>query len=283
MAKRRHGDGIGAVDGGRDELRLRRRAALLRLGLLAALVGGAAAVAYGFDSRYLDPATLAALLAEVRDSPGSRLLFTLAFAAATAIGLPATALTLAGGAIFELGWGLALNWLGGMLGATTAYGLARRLGRDATRRLLGRRAARLDRLSAEHGFWAVLRLRLVPVIPFVALNLGSALAGVRARDYVFATALGLVPFIAVYTYFADALVAGAAGAREEAMWRLGLAAGLLLALSFAPRLLRRSRGQCAADGDREDAEACGDRGRDHGCGGDAGRGADDGDAAPADA
>lgn len=223
------------------ERRVPSRRSLSKLLLLAVLVGGALLVAYRLGDRYLDPVALTAALREVRDVPGVRVLFILAFAAATAVGLPATALALAGGAIFNLGWGLAVNWTGAMLGATAAYGLASSLGRDATRRLLGRRAARLDTLSAAHGFWTVLRLRLLPVVPFLALNVGSALAGVRLRDYVFATALGLIPFITVYTYFADALVAGVAGAREEALWHIAIGGGLLLALSFAPRLLRGGR------------------------------------------
>lgn len=226
----------------RGERRPPQRRALAKLVLLAALVGGAGLIAYALGDRFLDPAALTAALREVRDVRGVRMLFVLVFAAATAVGLPATALTLAGGAIFSLGWGLAVNWAGAMLGATAAYGLAGALGRDATRRLLGRRAARLDALSATHGFWTVFRLRLVPVVPFVALNFGSALAGVRIRDYVPATALGLLPFIAVYTYFADALVAGVADAREQALWHIALGAGLLLGLSYVPGLLRGRRG-----------------------------------------
>lgn len=225
----------------RDERRPPRWRAFAKLILLGLLVGGAILVAHGVGERYLDPAVLAAVLRDIRDMPGIHLFFILGFGAATAVGFPATALTLAGGAIFNFGWGFAVNWVGAMLGATIAFGLARWLGRDATRHLLGRRFARLDALSAEHGFWAVVRLRLVPVVPFLALNFGSAVSGVRVRDYLPATALGLVPFIGVYTYFADVLVDGVAEARQEAVWHVAVAAGMLLALSFVPRLLGLGR------------------------------------------
>lgn len=217
-----------------------KRPAILRLALLAAIVVAALVVAYlGGSGAFGDAEALSEFLRDVRGIPGIRLLFILAFGIATALGFPATALTLAGGAIFDFGWGFFLNWMGVMLGATLGYGMASVLGRDSVRRLLGHRVQKLDTITAEHGFWAMFRLRLIPVIPFLPLNFSAALAGVRVRDYIPATALGLIPFIGVYTYFADVLIAGVAGARERALWNIAIAGALLILLSFAPAILRK--------------------------------------------
>ncbi len=123
--------------------------------------------------------------------------------------------------------------------AFAAYAMARGLGSSAVRSLLGRRAGAFDRLVADHGFLAMLRLRLIPLVPFNALNFGAGLAGVSARDYLVATAVGIVPGTLVYTYFADALLSGATEAHREAQVRLVVAAALLIALSFVPALVRR--------------------------------------------
>ena len=129
-----------------------------------------------------------------------------------------------------------------------AYLLARHLGLDAVRRLLGSRAARVTDLAGAHGFTTVLRLRLVPVVPFNVLNFAAGFAGVGFRDYMLGTLIGLIPGTAVYTYFADALLAGAAGARREALIRLLVAGVLLAALSFLPRLVAKMRRPTRADG-----------------------------------
>lgn len=193
---------------------------------------------------------LAAAVRELRERPFIAPLFVAAYTAATTLALPGSVLTIAGGAIFGFPVGFLLNWLGATLGATGAYWLARALGLDAVRRLVGSRAGGLEQFAGAHGFTTVLRLRLIPVVPFNLLNFAAGLAGVPFRDYLLGTAIGLVPGTAVYTWFADALIGGAEGARREALVKLAIAGGLLVALSFLPALLGRSRARPAADGSR---------------------------------
>lgn len=178
----------------------------------------------------------------LRELPGAPVIFVAIYAVVATLGLPGSALTLAGGAVFGFGAGLALNWLGAMLGAAGAYWLARALGMGAVRSLLGSRAERIDRLADQHGFLTLLRLRLIPLVPFNLLNYASGLANVRHRDFLLATGIGILPATAVYTWFADALLSGVQGARRDALVRLAIAGVLLVGLSFAPRLLRRGGG-----------------------------------------
>lgn len=215
----------------------------VKLGLLVAIVVGAflGARAMGLGG-HADMESLAGAVRGLRARPYIVPLFILAYTGATALGLPGSLLTIAGGAIFGFGLGALCNWTGALLGASLAFLLARALGLDAARRLLGGQADRLEALADAHGLITVLRLRLIPVVPFNVLNFGAGLAGVPFRDYFLGTALGLIPGTLVYTYFADALLAGAAGARHDALLRLALAGGLLIALSFAPLLRKKVRG-----------------------------------------
>ncbi len=218
------------------------RAVLVRLAILLAIVAAAVVLAWRlgvFDLR--DPHQLAAAVRRARGVSGIAPLFVVVYAVVATFGLPATPFTLAGGAIFGTVLGSVLNWCGAVLGAMGSFTLAKVLGRDALRRLLGTRADTLDGLVERGGFATMFRLRLLPVVPFNVLSFAAGIAGVRVRDYALGTALGIVPGTIVYTYFADSLISGAAGASRAAFARVGVAAALLLALSFAPTLLRRFR------------------------------------------
>ncbi|MGH7701044.1 MAG: TVP38/TMEM64 family protein, partial [Gemmatimonadales bacterium] len=145
------------------------------------------------------------------------------------------------GALFGFWWGALLNTIGANAGATGAFWLARLLGRDGVRALVGERLSRLDRLAQGQGPMWLLRLRLIPVVPFNLLNLMSGLTAMPWRAYAAVTAIGILPGTLVYTYFADAIVAGVSGGSRTAFVRVLVAGALLVALSFLPALARRRR------------------------------------------
>ncbi len=214
----------------------------LRLALFVLAVAAAVYGASSFGLFRLGRAEhLAAAIRGARNVPGLPVLFVLAYAAASTFGLPATAFTLAGGAIFGLVLGTLLNWLGATAGAVGAYALARRLGSDAVQRLLGKHARVLDTMSAHAGFATILRLRLLPLAPFNGINIAAGFARAPFRDYVLATAIGILPGTIVYTYFANSLIAGVSGARHRALLNVAISGGLLILLSFAPAVWRRVR------------------------------------------
>lgn len=225
--------------------------AWLKLGGLVAIL-----VAAAFASRmtpFGDYVTVSGLL-EVRETLRSSVwapvLFVVIYAAATAVALPGSALTIAGGAVFGLWFGALLNTLGANIGASAAFGLARALGREGAKRIGGRRLAGLNRATAERGFIGLLILRLIPLFPFNALNVGSGLTAMRWRDYALATVLGILPGTMVYTFFADAFVEGTAHASRDASLRLWIAAALFLLLIAVPLVARRL-GYAPASGRRE--------------------------------
>lgn len=214
--------------------------AIIRGALLVLILAVAAALAYWAGwFRGVTPERVGTLRDRLRGTSGAPLVFVALYVLASALALPGTLLTLAGGAIFGTVLGTLLNWIGATLGATASFAISRWFGRDAARTLLGRRAAALDKLSTEHGFAALLRLRLIPIVPFNVLNFAAGLTGIGAGQYVAATAIGILPATAIYTYFASALIGGASGARAHALASAAVAGALLIMLSFVPSLARR--------------------------------------------
>jgi uncharacterized membrane protein YdjX (TVP38/TMEM64 family) len=221
----------------------RRGRGYVRLAALVAILAAAGYTAYRLRVFELgNPERLGDVIRRASDVPALPMLFVLAYVVATVFGVPGTVFTLAGGAIFGVLFGSFLNWVGATLGAVGAYTLARRLGSDAVRDLLGRRATTLDTLTSKTGFATLFRLRLIPVVPFNALNFAAGLIPAPFRAYVLSTALGIIPGTVVYTYFADSLVAGVTGARDRAFVHVAIAGVLLIALSFVPALARRLHG-----------------------------------------
>jgi uncharacterized membrane protein YdjX (TVP38/TMEM64 family) len=206
----------------------------------ALLIAAATLVAWRLGFFALgDPRRLAAAIRNAREIRGIVPLFVATYALVATFGLPAFPLTLAGGAMFGLGLGSVLSWLGAFIGAMGAYALARLLGRDALYGLIGKWGERLDLLGERSGFSTIFRLRVVAVVPFNLVSFAAGLASVPFPSYAAATALGIIPGTIVYTYFADSLVAGVGGAGRKALARLAIAAAALLVLSFAPSLARR--------------------------------------------
>lgn len=175
----------------------------------------------------------------IRGSSWAPAIFVGAYGVAMALALPGTVLTLAGGALFGFWWGVVFNTLGANLGANAAFLLARWLGRDGVKRLAGDRLDRLDRATREYGFRSLMALRLVPVIPFNALNFGSGLTAMSWGTYAAATAIGILPGTVVYTMFADALLEGSREASREAFVRMIVAGVLLVFLAFLPTIAKK--------------------------------------------
>ena len=120
------------------------------------------------------------------------------YAVVTLTPLPKTVFTLAAGAVLGLGGGLPAVVVGALVGALAAFFLGRALGREGVRRFTGARIDRLDDLLERRGLAAVLAARLVPVVPFTAMNYVAGLTSLRLRDFVVGTALGILPATTAY-------------------------------------------------------------------------------------
>jgi uncharacterized membrane protein YdjX (TVP38/TMEM64 family) len=176
--------------------------------------------------------------------------FILLYVVAVVALIPAAWLTVAGGAVFGLLPAVAYGLIGGTLGSTAAF----LLGRHGARRVVARYLARMPRLAAvvsaasAQGRRIVFLLRLSPIAPFNFLNYALGLTTITARDFVIASAVGMVPSTFMYAYAGDVAgealaVAGQAevsrGASYYAMVAVGLAA-TIAATTVVSRVARRA-------------------------------------------
>jgi uncharacterized membrane protein YdjX (TVP38/TMEM64 family) len=216
------GDDAGLGDREASRPRPRSRHVWIRLVGLVAIVAAAAAVAGVVGMP--DPAQLRAAIAAA--GPVAPALFVLLYAAATLAPLPKNVLAAVAGLLFGLAVGLAVVFLAALLGALAAFALGRVLGREAVERLTGTRVARVDALLRRRGLLAVLAVRLVPVLPFTAINYAAGLTAIRTQDYIVGTALGIIPGIIAF-------VALGAYGTSPASWPFVLAVLGLVALTAA--------------------------------------------------
>ncbi|MGH7637974.1 MAG: TVP38/TMEM64 family protein [Gemmatimonadaceae bacterium] len=216
----------------------KRAQAIARLTLLAAIVA-VALVGVWRIGLLNDPARAKAALQNLRQVRHLPVVFVTVYAFTAAIGVPPMVLTLAAGAVFGTRYGIIYSWIGALLGAIGGYVLARSVGGNAFRHVLGRYRDKLDDLLDRATIASLFRLRVNPIVPFNAMNFASGMAKVSFRDYVIATAFGILPAIIVYAYFADSVIAGATGARERAFLHIAIAGLVIIVLSLGPATWRR--------------------------------------------
>ncbi len=122
-----------------------------------------------------------------------------AYVAVTALSLPGAAvMTLAGGALFGLGWGLLIVSFASTIGATLAFLVSRHLLRDSVHARFGERLRAIDQGIARDGAFYLFSLRLVPVFPFFLINLLMGLTPIRTRTFYWVSQIGMLPGTLVY-------------------------------------------------------------------------------------
>ena len=125
--------------------------------------------------------------------------FFVVYVLVTGTSLPGAALlTLIAGAVFGLVAGVVIVSFASTLGATMAFAIARYLFRDAVRARFGRHLATIDRGIEREGAFYLFALRLVPAIPFFAINLAMALTPIRAWRFYWVSQVGMLFGTVVY-------------------------------------------------------------------------------------
>ncbi|WP_428099021.1 TVP38/TMEM64 family protein [Candidatus Rariloculus sp.] len=174
--------------------------------------------------------------------------FLVAYVAVTVLLVPATFPTLAAGFLFGMPFGLVLVSAGSLLSASSAFLVGRFFARDWVKRRIERLAwfNALDIATRTDGFTIVALSRLSPLFPFFLLNYAFSVTGVRFRDYVLATWIGLLPILVLYVYVgsvAQDLMALTGGQFDDSPFGLalligGLAATVLLVVVITRKATR---------------------------------------------
>ena len=211
---------------------------VLRLGLIALLIVGALALALSADE-----ASFTALRSWIDDLGAvGGIVFVAVYAVATVLLLPGTPFSIGAGVLFGPVLGSAVALTGATLGATGSFLVGRGIGRGAVEQLAGRRVQAVDRMLTERGFVAMLLVRLVPLFPFNVVNLVAGITALRLRQYVLATAIGIVP--------GTVLLAALGGTIDDPTSPafLGALAGFLVLTVAGGLVARRLRGRSVASG-----------------------------------
>ncbi len=166
--------------------------------------------------------------------PAAPALFVLLYAVITLFPVPKNLLSILGGLLFGMWWGLILVWGAAVLGAVAAFLIGRGLGRAAVEELTGARVARVDDVLSRHGLLSIIAVRLVPVLPFTVINYSAGLTAVPFSAYLLGTGVGMIPGTIAY-------VAIGAYATDLGSWQITAAATALILLTVAGVVAARLR------------------------------------------
>lgn len=172
--------------------------------LLLAVTGGIAAF-FAFDlGRFFSLAYLKDSQQQFAQLYAERpltvtLAYLFAYVAVTALSLPGAAImTLAGGAAFGVVWGTVVVSFASTVGATLAMLTARYLLRESIQQRLGRRLDEINRGIEKDGAFYLFSLRLIPAVPFFALNLLMGLTRMKTWTYFWVSQIGMLAGTVAY-------------------------------------------------------------------------------------
>ena len=166
--------------------------------VIIAVLAAAITAIIAFDAQqYLLPEFYQNLFAEKPLLTG--LIFFCAYVMVTALSIPgAAALTLIGGAIFGLGWGLLLISFASTLGATLAFLMTRLLLKDWVQAKFGGYLKGINDGIEKDGPFYLFTLRLIPVVPFFVINLVMGLMPIKAWTFYWVSQVGMLAGTAVF-------------------------------------------------------------------------------------
>lgn len=175
-------------------------------------------------------------------SPLAPLLVVFAYVLASVTLFPRPLLTLAVIIIFGAGLGAAYALGGIVLSALANYAAGRMMSRDTVRRLAGERVNRLTRELSQRGFVPMLIARMLPIAPFLVVNLVAGAFRIRVLHFTLATLIGMAPGVLAMTVFGQE-VQNALQSGEVNWWLLATVTLLLLLVSYFLRRWYQRRNQ----------------------------------------
>jgi phospholipase D1/2 len=176
----------------------RRRAVpgLLRLAVILLCLAALAVVWRSTSLQgFVDYETISNLITSLTDSSFLPVWIAGVFIIGTLLLAPVTVLIIATGATLGPVLGFFYALWGALVSALVHYGLGRIVGKETVRRFAGSRLGHVQRQISRHGFISMLFARIVPIAPFVIVNLIAGAIQIRVRDFLLATLVGMSPGI----------------------------------------------------------------------------------------
>jgi len=177
-----------------------------RIALLLLLAAGAATFFALGGHRLISVESLIALRADIlayyaANPLQTALLYFAAYVAVTGLMLPGAAvMTLAAGAIFGMLWGVVIVSFASTLGATLAFLASRFLLRDWVQAHFGDKLKSINAGIEKEGALYLFALRLVPALPFFAVNMLMGLTPIRTATFFWVSQVGMFAATLVFVY-----------------------------------------------------------------------------------
>lgn len=180
----------------------------------------------------------------LRHHPLAPLIVILAYTPASIVMFPRWLITMAAVIAFGAWAGFAYAMSGAVLAATLSYLVGRMVHRDTVRRLAGRRLNMLSRVLVKRGVIAVTLVRLVPIAPFIVVNIVMGAMRIRPHHFVIGSILGFLPGLLAATVLSDQIAASFGDRAALNPWTIGAALFAIVALAFlGQRWLRHASAQ----------------------------------------
>ena len=130
--------------------------------------------------------------------------FVISYILIVAFSLPgSTVASITGGFLFGLFFGTLLNVLGASIGATALFIAVRWGFGDLLTGRIGQIGGRKEKILLKlqkNELFVLLSLRLIPVVPFFVLNILAASVGMKLRNFIFGTVIGILPAAVLFTW-----------------------------------------------------------------------------------
>ena len=185
--------------------------------------------------------TMVALARSLDDYWWAPLAVIVSYTPASLVMFPRWLITLAAVAIFGPWAAFLYAEVGVVLAALCGYVTGKLVSRDTVRHMAGPRINRLTQLLRRRGLIAVTMVRLVPIAPFMVVNVVMGATRIRSRDFVIGTVLGMLPGMLATTVLGDQLTAAIANPTQANFWIAAVAVLALATVAYASqRWLRRT-------------------------------------------
>ena len=142
---------------------------------------------------WVEPESLSRLGQELADSPLGVLAVLGGYVVAVLLGMPVLVLTTVGALIFPPWPGMAYTMCGMLLGALVTFGIGRFTGAQTMDRWTKGRLSLISKHLHRRGLVTVIVVRVLPLAPFVMVNMVLGALRVRLRDFLMGSFIGLLP------------------------------------------------------------------------------------------
>jgi uncharacterized membrane protein YdjX (TVP38/TMEM64 family) len=223
-----------------------RKRLALRWLLIAGSIVAAATLAIGavIGARAVDWSRLPHVLEHLstwRDSPLAILAMLACFVLGGVVVFPVNLLIAASIVVFGPLIGASIALVGSLASAAVLHQIGCSFPEHAWTRIANAHVEHIRERIARHGVIAVAIVRVLPIAPYSIVSLAGGIAGIARAPFLIGTALGMMPGILLYAFFADRAREVIANPRPLSWAMLGFAVVLIVAVAFLLRFYRKRR------------------------------------------